>query len=143
MINKSFDEFFWQRSMLTLHMLSSENSANTPEVSSRTIRHRFHVDIVEGLFPRSGNHTSDGFHTQFDGSPLFCRGSSSPRHSERDPFERRRRPRQLHRMRWSPVGSAIILQSQVRSQHHLTGGSLTLLALYMITTWICTLSEGD
>ncbi|KAH8745412.1 hypothetical protein F5882DRAFT_423272, partial [Hyaloscypha sp. PMI_1271] len=45
-----------------------------------------------------------------------------------DPFERQRRPRQLHRMRWSPVGSAIILQSQVRSQHHLTGGSSTLLA---------------
>ena len=110
-------------------MPSGENSAHTPEVSYRTTRHRFHVDIVEGLFPRSGNHTSDGFHTRFDGSPLFCRGSLSPRHSGRDPFERRRRPRQLHQMRWSPVGSVIILQSQVRSQHHLTGGSSTLLAI--------------
>ena len=102
-----------------------KNFPHTPEVSCRTIwatsstsKSYLVSAVFEGLFPRQADRMSDGFHTRFDGSPLFCRGRSSSSLSGRDPFERQRRPQQLHQLRWSPVGSAIILQSQVRSQHH-------------------------
>jgi hypothetical protein len=65
-----------------LPMPSGENFSRTPQRcpvvrSGQPVPRRKVVCLVsavfEGLLPTQADRMSDGFHTRFDGSPLFCR----------------------------------------------------------------------
>jgi hypothetical protein len=67
--------------------------------------------MLEGLFPRQVNHMSDGFHTQFDSSPLFCVVTRYCYRTGATLSYNYNAYNSSIKMRLTPVGSMIILQS--------------------------------